>query len=124
MSPLKLIEGLFRKRAEATTAQFRDHVRQVRTRSLPLRIDLISSSDTAWLDGLAARPVVEFLSQLGFQPAGVVTVKGNDNAVVAGYAAPHYAVYASISKGTDAVFLSFVSHFTDGSAFECIYLPK
>ena len=67
--------------------------------------------------------MVDFLLQSGFQRAGVVVVRGNDKAIVAGFASPENRVMASISKGGDLVYLSFVSHFNDGSAFECTNMP-
>jgi hypothetical protein len=119
----KLIEAMFRKEGESATADFRNHIRQVRSRVQPLRIELVASPDTSWLDTTVSRPVVELLLQLGFQRAGVVAVKGNDRAVIAGFACSQHSVLASVPKGSDRVFLSFVSHFTDGSAFECSNMP-
>jgi hypothetical protein len=120
---LKLIESMFRKKAEAATADFRNHIQQVRSRTQPLRIELVRSADAAWLDSEASRPIVDFLMQLGFQRAYVVAVKGNDKAVIAGFASPQHCVLASIPKGSAHVFLSFVTHFTDGCAFECSNMP-
>ena len=119
----KFIEETFRKKVEAAAADFRNHVRGVRAKTPPLKIELGPSPDTSWLDGTAARAVVEFLIQSGFQPAGVVAVKGNDKAIIAGFAASEHRVLASIPKGADRVFVSFVSHFTDGSAFESSNMP-
>ncbi|MEI7729838.1 MAG: hypothetical protein WCO56_09715 [Verrucomicrobiota bacterium] len=120
---LKFIEGMFRKKAETATADFRNHIREVRSKTQPLRIQLIPSTDAAWLDAAPARSIVEFLLQLGFQRADVVGIKGNAKVVMAGFAAPHHGVLASIPKGSEHIFLSFVSHFTDGSAFECSNMP-
>lgn len=119
----KPIERIFEKRAEGATAQFRDHIRQVRSRTQPLKIELVASTDTVWLEAPAARQVTQFLSGLGFEAAGIVAVKGNDKAVIAGFAASHHAAYASIPKSGDRVFLSLISHFTDGCAFECANMP-
>jgi len=120
---LKLIESMLRKKAESATADFRNHIRQVRSKTQPLRIELVPSADASWLDSAASRPIVDFLLQLGFERADVVAVKSNDKAVMAGFAGPQHGVFASIPKGSEHVFLSFVSHFTDGSAFECSNMP-
>lgn len=119
----KPIEWILGTRAKRATAQFRDHVRQVRSRTEPLRIELVAAADAAWLETPVAQPVTQFLLDSGFERAGVVAVKGNDKAVMAGFAAPQHATYASIPKGADRVFVSFISHFTDGSAFECSNMP-
>jgi hypothetical protein len=120
---LKVAEQMLKTEAATATAEYRDHVRMVRSKAPPLRIELVDTMDKAWLDGAPVRPVVEFLSRAGFQLAGVVAVKGNPKAVIAGFAATQQGVFASIPKGSDRVFLSFLSHFTDGSAFECSSMP-
>jgi hypothetical protein len=63
------------------------------------------------------------LAESGFQAAGVFSVKSNDKAVIAGFGAPSHAAYASIPKSGDQAFVSFLSHFKDGSAFECSNMP-
>ncbi len=120
---LKLIEGMFKKRAEGATAEFRNHVRQVRSKTPPLRVELVATTDASWLDAPAVQQVVQDLVHIGFQLAGVLAVKGNDKAVMAGFAAPEHRASASIPKSGDRVFVSFISHFTDGSAFECSNMP-
>lgn len=119
----KLLESVFRKRAEAATAEFRDHRRKVRSRTQPLRIELVASPDTAWLNGAIVQPAVAFLHQAGFQPAGVFAVKGNDKIVIAGFANIQQCVFATVPKAGDQVFLSFGSYFTDDSVFESLNMP-
>lgn len=120
---LKLIEGMFKKRAEGATAEFRNHVRQVRSKTPPLRVELVAAADASWLDTPAVQQIVQHLAHFGFEAAGVLAVKGNDKAVIAGFFAPGHRAYASIPKSGDRVFVSFISHFTDGSAFECSNMP-
>ena len=120
---VNLTGQVLRKRAEEATAEFRAHVRQVRSKTPPLRIELVPATDSSWLDAGGVRLLVQFLSDSGFHAAGVLTVKGNDKAVVAGFAAPHHRVYATVPKASERAFVSFVSHFTDGSAFECSNMP-
>ena len=120
---LKLIEGMLRKKATEATAKFRDHIRQVRSKTPPLKIELAVATDASWLETSAAQQVVQHLEHIGFQNAGVLAVKGNDKAVVAGFGSPQHRAYASISKTGDRIFVSFISHFTDGSVFEYSNMP-
>ncbi len=120
---LNLIERMLRKRAQAATAEYRNHVRMVRSKAPPLRIELVSATDAAWLDSPGVQKDVQFLTESGFKSAGVFTVKGNDKVVMAGFAAPQHVAYASLAKNADHVFVSFLSHFADGSAFECCNMP-
>ena len=120
---LKLIEGMLKKRASRATAEFRNHVRSVRAKTPPLKVELVAAADTLWLDAPSARQVIQFLTDSGFQAAGVLAVKGNEKAVMAGFVAPQQAAYASIPKSGDQVFVSFVSHFTDNTSFECSNMP-
>lgn len=120
---LKLIEEILKKRATGAAAEFRKYLREVRSKAPPLRIELVAVTDASWLDAPVVQQVVRHLAQIGFQAAGVFGVKGKDEAVVAGFAAPQHRTYASIPKRADQGFLSFISHFTDGSAFECSNMP-
>jgi hypothetical protein len=116
---LRLFETMLRKEGEAATAEFRNHIRQVRLKAKPLRIELVPSAETSWLETAPAGLVVEFLLQSGFESAGVFTIKGSEKAVVAGFAAAQHGVFATVLKGTTQPYVSLVSDFTDGSSFEC-----
>lgn len=120
---LKSIQQLFRKRADEATAGFKEHVLKIRSKTPPLKIELVAAADASWLEVPAAQQIVQQLARTGFQPAGVLAVKGNEKAVVAGFAAVEHRVYATIPKGGDPFFVSFISHFTDGTAFESSNQP-
>jgi hypothetical protein len=109
--------------AEQATAEFREHLREVRSRAKPLRTELVASTDTEWLKGAAVQELTAFLAGCGFQAAGVFEVKNNKKIVVAGFAAPPHGVYASIPKVVGQGFVSFTSDFEDGGVFECSNMP-
>jgi hypothetical protein len=114
-----LIRAVLGKRAKGITSEFKEHRRTTRLKSQVLNIELVPSSNTAWLNAAEARSLVQFLSQSGFQHAGVFTVKGNDKVVLAGFAAPEAGVLATVPKTVGSAFVSFESHYTDGTMFEC-----
>ncbi len=120
---LKLLEEMLRKKAKTLTAEYRDHVQQMRSRPDPLSVELVRSSDTSWLEASAVRPAVEFLLQSGFQEAGVFAVKGRDKAFGAGFTAPQHGVHATVARNIDRAMVGFVSHFADGTAFDCSNVP-
>jgi hypothetical protein len=88
-----------------------------------LRVELVAAVDASWVEAPAVRQAVQQLTQTGFQTAGVLAVKGNDRVTVAGFAAPQHQAYASMAKSGDNAFVTFDSHFSDGSIFEYSNAP-
>lgn len=120
---LKAIHELFKGGAQEATAEFRNHLRQTRSKAPPLRMELVAATDTAWLRAPAVEEIIERLAGIGFEPAGVVAVQGNDKVAMAGFVAPKHRSFATIPRTGEKAFVSFMSHFSDGTAVEYSNMP-
>jgi len=108
---------------QEATAEYRKHLREVRSKAPPLRFDLLPSSDTKWQEKLEAQALVAKLAAQGFQPAGTFAIQPGGKAVLTGFAHPQQGIHAALIHKGEKVFLGLVSRYADGRYFECTNVP-
>ncbi len=117
------MEYIAKQLAETAAAEYRNHLRQIRSRTQPVKIELVPSFDTEWLNNPAISGVTDYLQQSGFKPARVMALKGNANVVLAGLANLQQGAFAAIPKNGHQALVTFTTHYVDGTVFECSNAP-
>lgn len=121
---LQSMEAQVRQQVEAATADWREHIAQIRRHAPPLRIELLPASDDAWLRTKHdAADAVAALRRDGFEPAGTFAVKGQAAMRFAGFAHPRRCTHATLIDAGNRLFVGLVRHGTDGCIEEITNLP-
>jgi len=108
---------------QQATADYRKHLREVRSKAPPLRFELFPSQDTTWKEKPEAQAILATLAARGFQPTGSFTMLPGGRALLTGFAHPQEGIHAALTHRGDKTFIAFISRYVDGRSFECTNMP-
>jgi hypothetical protein len=123
LAMLDAIKEQFMDEGQKATAEYREHLRELRSKAPPLRFDLLPSSDTTWQEKPEARALATKLAAQGFQSAGSFAIQPGGKAVLTGFAHPQRGIHAALTHRSDTAFVALVSRYADGRCVECTNMP-
>lgn len=123
LSMLNDVKKQFMGEGREATAEYREHLREVRSKAPRLKFQLLPSSDTTWQAQPEAQALVAKLTAKGFHPAGSFAIQPAGQAAFTGFAQVQQGIHAALTHRGDKVFVGLVSRYADGRCVECTNMP-
>jgi hypothetical protein len=102
--------------AQAATAEFREHLRQVRMKACEPRMHFRALADDPAFHTPQAQALIDQFREAGFEPAGFFALDGPANAKIAGFVHPKLRINGALNFSVEGLSCDLSAEYEDGTS--------